>query len=55
MVTHDIGEAFKLGTRVLSFDKWRIDPHAPHRFGATTVYDLALSRKAAAGAIAVAG
>jgi NitT/TauT family transport system ATP-binding protein len=45
MVTHDIGEAFKLGTRVLAFDKRRIDPHAPHRFGATAVYDLLLTRK----------
>lgn len=45
MVTHDIGEAFKLGTRVLSIDKRRQDPHAPHRFGATAVYDLALRKK----------
>jgi NitT/TauT family transport system ATP-binding protein len=45
MVTHDITEAFKLGTRVLAFDKRRIDPHAPHRFGATAVYDLLLKNK----------
>jgi NitT/TauT family transport system ATP-binding protein len=45
MVTHDIIEAFKLGTRVLAFDKRRIDPHAPHRFGATAVYDLPLTNK----------
>lgn len=45
MVTHDIAEAFGLGTRVLAFDKRRIDPHAPHRFGATAVYDLHLTRK----------
>ncbi|MCX8475767.1 MAG: ATP-binding cassette domain-containing protein [Sphingomonas sp.] len=45
MVTHDIVEAFKLGTRVLAFDKRRIDPHAPHRFGATAVYDLPLKNK----------
>jgi NitT/TauT family transport system ATP-binding protein len=45
MVTHDIQEAFKLGTRVLAFDKRRIDPHAPHRFGATAVYDVTLDRK----------
>jgi len=38
-------EAFKLGTRVLAFDKRRIDPHAPHRFGATAVYDLPLKHK----------
>jgi NitT/TauT family transport system ATP-binding protein len=40
MVTHDIKEAFTLGTRVLALDKRRHDPHAPHRFGATVVYDL---------------
>ncbi|HEY0331354.1 MAG TPA: ABC transporter ATP-binding protein, partial [Rhodopseudomonas sp.] len=51
MVTHDITEAFGLGTRVLAFDKRRIDPHAPHRFGATAVYDLHLTRKAAADAL----
>jgi NitT/TauT family transport system ATP-binding protein len=45
MVTHDIGEAFKLGTRVLAFDKRRHDPHAPHRFGAAVTYDLPLDRK----------
>lgn len=47
MVTHDIKEAFKLGTRVLAFDKRRIDPHAPHRFGATAVYDMPVTRKPA--------
>jgi NitT/TauT family transport system ATP-binding protein len=45
MVTHDIKEAFSLGTRVLTLDKRRHDPHAPHRYGATAVYDLALTRK----------
>ncbi len=40
MVTHDIREAFTLGTRVLALDKRRHDPHAPHRYGATVVYDL---------------
>lgn len=45
MVTHDIKEAFKLGTRVLSFDKRRHDPHSPHRYGATAVYDVKLDRK----------
>lgn len=47
MVTHDIREAFTLGTRVLALDKRRHDPHAPHRFGATAVYDLPLHRRAA--------
>jgi NitT/TauT family transport system ATP-binding protein len=45
MVTHDIKEAFTLGTRVLTLDKHRHDPHAPHRYGAGVVYDLALTRK----------
>jgi NitT/TauT family transport system ATP-binding protein len=44
MVTHDLREAFTLGTRVLALDKRRHDPHAPHRFGATTVYDLTLRK-----------
>ncbi|WP_310535197.1 ATP-binding cassette domain-containing protein [Novosphingobium sp.] len=47
MVTHDIQEAFGLGTRVLALDKRRHDPHAPHRFGATAVYDLPLRRNGA--------
>jgi NitT/TauT family transport system ATP-binding protein len=48
MVTHDIKEAFSLGTRVLTLDKRRHDPHAPHRFGATVVYDLPLTKPAPA-------
>ncbi len=40
MVTHDIREAFALGTRVLTFDKVRHDPQAPDAFGATITYDL---------------
>ncbi len=46
MVTHDIKEAFKLGTRVLAFDKRRRDPQAPNRYGSTVVYDFPLDRKA---------
>jgi NitT/TauT family transport system ATP-binding protein len=45
MVTHDIKEAFKLGTRVLAFDKRRHDPQAPNRFGSTVVYDFPLDHK----------
>jgi NitT/TauT family transport system ATP-binding protein len=52
MVTHDIREAFKLGTRVLAFDKRRHDPHAPHRFGSTAVYDFPLDDKPGARASA---
>ena len=43
MVTHDIQEAFKLGTRVLVFDKIRHDAQEPHAYGATITYDLPLS------------
>ena len=45
MVTHDIKEAFKLGTRVLGIDKRRHDPQAPNRYGSTAVYDLPLDEK----------
>lgn len=48
MVTHDIKEAFKLGTRVLAFDKRRYDAQAPNRFGSTVVYDFPLDEKARA-------
>lgn len=40
MVTHDLDEAFKLGDRVLVFDKPRWDPHDPGRFGATITHDF---------------
>ena len=42
MVTHDINEAFKLGTRMLVFDKIRHDPDEPNAYGATITYDLPL-------------
>lgn len=44
MVTHDMREAFKLGTRVLTFDKLRHDPHEPNAYGATITYDLPVQR-----------
>ena len=44
MVTHDIREAFALGTRVLVFDKTRHDPQAPGAYGATITYDLPVDR-----------
>ena len=50
MVTHDIREAFKLGTRVIAIDKRRNDPHAPHRYGSTTVYDFPLDKPGVAAA-----
>lgn len=40
MVTHDLKESFSLGTRVLVFDKPRIDPQEPDRFGATVTFSI---------------
>jgi len=40
MVTHDLEEAFKLGDRVLAFDKPRWDPQDPSLYGATITYDF---------------
>lgn len=45
MVTHDLREAFELGTRLLAFDKVRRDPHAPEAYGATITYDIPLDKK----------
>jgi len=43
MVTHDLSEGFHLGTRMLVFDKVRIDPQAQHAYGATITYDIPLN------------
>ncbi len=40
MVSHDLEEAFKLGDRVLVFDKPRWDPQEPEAYGATVTYDF---------------
>jgi NitT/TauT family transport system ATP-binding protein len=50
MVTHDLSEGFSLGTRLLVFDKVRVDPHAPGAYGARITYDIPLNsdRRAAA-------
>ncbi len=45
MVTHDISEAFKLGSRVLVFDKVKVDKDYPNRFGSTIVSDADASNK----------
>jgi len=45
MVTHDISEAFKLGTRVLVFDKVKTDKDYPNRFGSTIINDIDASKK----------
>jgi len=47
MVTHDLKEAFALGTRLIAFDRPRLDPQAPGRFGAIITYDLDLKRDCA--------
>ncbi|BBE70846.1 ABC transporter ATP-binding protein [Oharaeibacter diazotrophicus] len=39
MVTHDIAEAFKLGTRILVFAKVRRDPQFPEAYGASIALD----------------
>jgi NitT/TauT family transport system ATP-binding protein len=54
MVTHDLSEGFSLGTRLLVFDKTRIDPHAPNAFGARITYDIPLNsdRRATRAAVA---
>lgn len=40
MVTHDLSEGFKLGDRVIVFDKLRWDPDDPGAYGATITYDF---------------
>jgi len=42
MVTHDLRESFALGTRVLVFDKVRIDAQAPEAYGATITFNIPL-------------
>jgi NitT/TauT family transport system ATP-binding protein len=42
MVTHDLKEGFYLGTRLWVFDKDRVDPHEPGRYGARITYDIPL-------------
>jgi NitT/TauT family transport system ATP-binding protein len=42
MVTHDLKESFQLGTRLLVFDRVRVDSQAQDRYGATITYDIPL-------------
>ena len=60
MVTHDLSEGFTLGTRLMVFDKVRVDPQAPLAYGARITYDLPLntdrrSTQAAMAAMAATG
>jgi NitT/TauT family transport system ATP-binding protein len=50
MVSHDLSESFTLGTRLLTFDRVRVDPQAPERYGASVTYDLPLRRPGRAAA-----
>ena len=52
MVTHDLKEAFTLATRVLTFDKVRLDPDEPGAYGATITFDLPLHSKTPAAVFA---
>ena len=45
MITHDLKEAFALGTRLWVFDKLRHDPQAPQAYGATITYDLPIDAR----------
>ena len=40
MVTHDLSEAFRLGTRVIAFERHRDRPEEQERYGATLSQDL---------------
>lgn len=55
MVTHDLAEGFSLGTRLLVFDKVRVDPQAPHAYGARITYDIQLNQDRRAARAALAG
>ena len=40
MVTHDISEAFRLGTRVIAFERSARAEREPDRYGAVATYDI---------------
>ncbi|RCU45293.1 ABC transporter ATP-binding protein [Corallincola holothuriorum] len=44
MITHDLSEAFALGSRLWVFDKVRHDPQAPNAYGASITYDLPIHK-----------
>jgi NitT/TauT family transport system ATP-binding protein len=50
MISHDIQESFRLGTRILTFDRLRHDPQAPEAYGASITYDIPLRRGRVAAA-----
>ena len=44
MVTHNIKEGFRLGNRVVVFDKVRLDENDPRAYGATITHDIPFRR-----------
>ena len=42
MVTHDLSEGFKLGSRLWVFDKLNVDKNLPNAYGSTITYDIPL-------------
>jgi NitT/TauT family transport system ATP-binding protein len=44
MVTHDLREAFHLGTRVVAFDRYRTREEEQEVYGATITFDIPLDR-----------
>lgn len=42
MVTHDLSEAFRLGTRVIALERRRNRPEDKERYGATIAHDIAV-------------
>ncbi|MGH7788110.1 MAG: ABC transporter ATP-binding protein [Candidatus Binatia bacterium] len=54
MVTHDLREAFQLGTRVIAFDRYRTRPEEREAYGATVTFDIPVSRNATARAAELA-
>ncbi len=53
MITHDIAEGFALGSRLLVFDKPRVDPHEPDLYGATITFDLPVGERPARDSISI--
>jgi NitT/TauT family transport system ATP-binding protein len=45
MISHEFRESFELGTRLLTFDRLRVDPQSPERYGASVSYDQRLRRR----------
>ncbi|MEI8610339.1 ABC transporter ATP-binding protein [Enterovibrio sp. Hal110] len=43
MITHDLHEGFKLGSRLWVFDKSRTDPQEPERYGSQVTFDIGLN------------